>query len=227
MKIGKTSALSTLICLVTVAITFDNHAYSKIKPQEALKRIVGNIGSGKADAPGALVRALNNTRLPGGIVRGPDLNYEMGQELVSQLTIEGFLDNIVLTNPGYRWVVDDGVINLIPAFDEPALLGVKVAEFSANNLVSLNDALKILLIKPEIQERIAELNLNTGLEIFAGGVRPPSSHKVEKPFSVQCQNKTLREILNSIVRSQGHGVWEYRETHWNNHHGFSIKFLVQ
>ena len=68
MKIGKTSAFSILICLVTVAIAFDNHFDSKIKPQEALKRVVGNIGSGKADVSSALVRALRNTRLPGGIV---------------------------------------------------------------------------------------------------------------------------------------------------------------
>jgi hypothetical protein len=208
-------------------MAFDNHVDGKIKSQEALKRVVGNIGSGRADVSSALVRALINARLPGGIVRGQDLNNEMEQELVSQLTIEGFLDNIVLTNPGYRWVIDDGVINLIPAFNEPALLNFRIAEFNADNLVSLDDALNKLLIKPEIQERIAELNLNTGLEILVGGVRPPGYHKDEKPFSVQCQNKTLREILNIIVRSQGHGIWEYKETHWNKHHGFSIKFLVQ
>src|SRR5262249_6505437 len=88
MKIDKTVVLSILICIVPVTMAFDNRFSSDMNPQEALKRPVGNIGSGKADVASALVRALSNAHLPGGIVRGTDLNNEMEQELVSQMTIE-------------------------------------------------------------------------------------------------------------------------------------------
>ena len=143
------------------------------------------------------------------------------------MTIEEFLNKAVSMNTGYRWIIDDGVINIMPASNEPALLNFRIAEFNADNLTSLDDALNRLLMKPEVQKRVADLKLNTGLEIRAGGSRPPGFHKDEKPFSVQCVNKTLRETLNEIARSHGSAAWEYRETHWNKHHGFSIVFLVK
>ncbi len=218
--------LSLIIC-AAMAMAFDHQSGSKAKPDEALKRRIGNIGNDKAEISGALVRALNNASLPGGIVRGIDLNNEIEQGETSQMTIEGLLNKIVSVNRNYRWLIDDGVINLIPLISEPALLNFKIAEFHADNLSSVEDALNRLLAKPDVQKRIADLNLNTGLEIRAGGVRPPGSRKEVKSFSVHCQNKTFRETLNAIARSQGRAVWEYREAHWDKHHGFSIIFLVQ
>jgi hypothetical protein len=225
MNIDKAFVFSILICLVTVAVAFDSHFSGDVKPQEALKHIVGNIGSGKADVESVLILALHNARLPGGIVRGPDLDNEIERESISQMTIEGLLNNIVSITHVYRWVVDDGVINLVPALNEPAMLSFIVTQFDADNLVSLDDALNRLLEMPDLQKRSAELHLNTGLEILVGPVRPPGSPR--DSFSVHCRNKTLRETLNIMVRSQGRGVWEYRETHWDKHHGFSIRFPIQ
>ena len=157
--------------------------------------------------------------------RGPDLDNEIVGESASQMTIEGLLNNIISITPGYRWVIDDGVVNLIPAFNEPTILNFIVTEFDADDLISLDDARNRLLEMPALQKRSAELYLNTGLEIRVGGVRPPGSPR--DSFSVHCRNKTLRETLNIMVRSQGRGVWEYRETHWDKHHGFSITFPIQ
>ena len=143
--------------------------------------------------------------------RGPDLDNEIVGESASQMTIEGLLNNIISITPGYRWVIDDGVVNLILAFNEPAILNFIVTEFDADDLISLDDARNRLLEMPALQKHSAELYLNTGLEIRVGGVRPPGSPR--DSFSVHCRNKTLRETLNIMVRSQGRGVWEYRETH--------------
>ena len=225
MNIDKAFVFSILICLVTMEMAFDGHLSDDTKPQEALKRIVGNIGNGKADVESALILALDNARLPGGIVRGPDLDNEIERESASQMTIEGLLNNIVSVTPRYRWVVDYGVINLVPAFNEPAMLSFIVTKFDADDLASLDDARNRLLEMPDLQKRSAELHLNTGLEIRVGGVRPPGSPR--DSFSVHCRNKTLRETLNIMVRAQGRGVWEYRETHWDKHHGFSITFPIQ
>jgi hypothetical protein len=208
-----------------VAIAFGSHVDDDAEPQGALKHNVGNIGNGKINVESALIQALGNARLPGGIVRGPDLDNKIEGESASQMTIEGLLNNIVSITTGYRWVIDDGVINLIPAFNEPAMLNFIVTEFDADDLVSLDDARNRLLELPALQKRSAELHLNTGLEIRVGGVRPPGSPR--DSFSVHCRNKTLRETLNIMVRSQGRGVWEYRETHWDKHHGFSITFPIQ
>jgi hypothetical protein len=227
MKTGKALATLILTCITAITMAFDHQSGSKAKPDEALTRRIGNTGNGKAEISNALVRALNNTSMPGGFVMGGNLNNEIEQGEISQMTMEELLNKIISINRNYRWLVDDGVINLIPLINEPVLLNFKIAEFHADNLSSVEDALNRLLAKPDVQKRIADLNLNTGLEIRAGGVRPPGSRKEVKSFSVHCQNKTFRETLNAIARSQGRAVWEYRETHWDKHHGFSIIFLVQ
>lgn len=49
----------------------------------------------------------------------------------------------------------------------------------------------------------------------------------QQHYTLDLTNVTLREALNAIARSNGKGVWEYRERHCNAKYEFQIQFLVR
>ena len=157
--------------------------------------------------------------LAGGSPRVLDCDGDYFKQVWSPLnkTLRWALDTIVEVDPRYRWQVVDQVINLLPAEREPALLQTRIKEFRAENISFAMDTVSPLLALPEVKKAMDDLHLKHGI---AGFVTSPSP----KPFSVKCENVTLRQALNAIARAEGRGVWDYTEIHCDGRNEVVIRF---
>jgi hypothetical protein len=136
-----------------------------------------------------------------------------------QSPLRDVLDAIVYEDSRYRWHLEGGVVNLLPAAGEPALLKIRIPRFRVKHALRAKDALKKLLALDEVKKGMQEHNLKQGLTII---ISP--HHLNPKGFSVDCRDVTLREALNAIARAQGWGTWDYIETHCEDRHEFIIRF---
>lgn len=170
-------------------------------------------------------KALVQAGAPGGIVRilgceGDGIIHRW-QPLGSSL--RDVLDGIVKSDPQYRWIVEDKVINVVPAADELALLKTRIREFKVEDAVWPGSAMSKLMATPEVRASLNKLGLNEALK--AGSFPAPQSRKVGR--TVQCSNVTLRQALNVIARTFGNAVWFYRENHCNGKDEYEIDFIVE
>jgi len=172
----------------------------------------------------AFSKSLAAARVPGGIARILSCEDEVLKQAWRPLNspLRAVLDSIVLSDPRYRWQLEDGVVNLIPVSGEPALLQVRVTEFHVENAETVYYALSQLIGLPEVKKGMAELQLSQGL----GPLVIPSSPRAAR-FTVHCQDVTLREALNAIVRAQGRAVWLYTQRHCSGGDEINIEFTVQ
>lgn len=229
MKVILAIAALTIAYIVGMALpSFDKSYVQSVNSKEALQRPIGSISFKRSEIISALTQALQIARLPGGVVRVEDLNSLDQERFMAGPGLGDLLQKITTVTPTYQWNIEDGVVNLVPVAGEPVLLNLQLKEFNVGNAKTLNEATIQLLAKPEVQKQIADLKLNTGLSVKVG---PVQSSKIKPPkmtpINIESKNITVRQALNAIVRSHGRAVWEYKETHWKDHHGFSIEFLVQ
>jgi hypothetical protein len=128
--------------------------------------------------------------------------------------VTDFLDAIIAAEPRYRWTRSDDVLNLIPV-QEPALLGTVISEFTAKdeNVWELVAALKQT---PDFLAACKKLNMidRKSLKEVANGFGSIGfgGGRVVKPttlISLELQHRTVRQILNEIVKRDG--IWYYRE----------------
>lgn len=171
----------------------------------------------------ALSRALSNTKVPGGIVRVFDCSEEPVKQRwePKEASLRNILDTIILSDPQYRWEIDDGVINVLPAAGESAFLEIRVKKLRVRNATSVLFAYSKLMSLQEVKKAIIDLGLTGSFERFQG---PPPDRS---SFNVICKDVTIREALNAIVRADGKAVWAYQENHCKGKNGFSIDFIVR
>lgn len=174
----------------------------------------------------AISRALADTKVPGGIVRVFDCTEEPVKQRWQPggASLSDILNAIVMADPQYYWQLDNGVINVLPAAGEPALLRVRVKELQVLNATSVYLAYSTLMSLPDVKKAVMALGLADSFERLQG---PISLGDDKTGFNVVCRDVTLREALNAIVRADGKAVWAYHERHCNGRDGFSIEFLVQ
>lgn len=122
----------------------------------------------------------------------------------SSLSVRDILNSIVSADPRYKWNLENGVINLLPAVGNPSLLDTRLAEFKKENAMT-ESLFKSLENMPEVRQRATELGMDGPLpRLFRFG-----SVDTRK-FTVHCQNCSVRDVLNEIVRQNG-SSWMYRE----------------
>ena len=138
-------------------------------------------------------------------------------------TLREVLDDIVTADPDYRWEVNDGVVNLIPAKGVPDLLTLRIGAFDTEDATDVTTAKTFLFALPEVRQREAELGFDqgivgSGLHGVVPGAPPPPK------LNVRLQDVTLLEALNALVRAHKHGLWIYYESHCKSTNHFDIKF---
>lgn len=158
----------------------------------------------------AFIKAMSTARVPGGIVRVhdcvPDPITQRWRPLTTSL--RDLLDTIVLADPQYQWQLSQQVVNLTLKNNEPALLNIRINKLEAKSATSANALIDKLVSLPEVQQAVSKLKLQSALRIL---VAPISLKPNKKSFDVSCKDVTVKEALNTIVRSHGSAVWEYRE----------------
>jgi hypothetical protein len=175
---------------------------------------------------GVFARALSTAHVPGGVVKieGCNAASVLKPWRAHIFTLREALDSIVQAEPDYNWSINDGVVNLTPKSEEPALLRTRVSRVKVENARSIYLPLSQLMALPEVRESIAQLGLSQAplLLIGVGSLKPD-----EPGYTIDCQNVTLKEALNTIVRAHGGAVWRYKETRCNGKSEFSLDFVVE
>jgi hypothetical protein len=169
---------------------------------------------------------LRGTGLHGGFVevaRCSDL--VKGRLQIKQgATLGQAMDALVAANPGYRWELNDGVVNLMSQ-DAAPLLRTKIAKLQINTTDrEVPSALGDLLRLPEVREREAAL----GLKLRMGGVGlgVVEKHPVPRqplPVHINVQNLSLGEAFNKIVAASPKSVWMYQENDCNGPKTYTVE----
>lgn len=198
---------SLTICVViglVIAVSGQTTQIAKPSADQMLERSLAGNEVDYFSTTDAFHKSLGRIGMAGGSVRILDCNGDYFKQVWSPLnkTLRQALDTIVEVDPRYRWQVVDEVINLLPATGEPALLQTRIKEFRVENISLAMDTLSPLLALPEVKKAMDDLHLKEGI---AGFFTSPSP----KPFSVKCENVTLRQALNAIARAEGRAVWDY------------------
>lgn len=197
---------------------------------QLLGRNAGNGLTENITITDAVRSALSIARVPGGMASiigcGEEIKYDLKP---AGRSLRDLLDAAILTDYRYRWLVEDGVVNLIPSFGDPDMLNLRIDEFHVKDADNLSLPLQQLLDLPEVRKRTADLGLiqrqpQIGLSSLP---RPGVIEPVKKGFNVDFKNGTLRQALNAIARAHGYGVWAYTEQHCGERNELSINFVVR
>jgi hypothetical protein len=101
----------------------------------------------------AFYSSLGRTRSAGGMVRFVNCEDDKFKRpwKPSGSPLRQLLDAIVAADPRYQWQTQDAVINFLPVAGEPALLRIRISEFHAKRVTSAREALRRLLVLPEVR----------------------------------------------------------------------------
>lgn len=186
-------------------------------PAGALERQIYEQEGQKLNTPAAFRASIMHARLPGGAVMIIGCQEDRGRQWNPQgESLNQVLNEMTTVDKSYRWEVQDGAINLLPASGEPLLLKTQVGEFEIQSPSSWK-ALNQLKTKPEIQQAMLGLGLQEGIAIITYSPRPTA-------FSVKFTGGTLRQALNAIAVAHGSDVWEYQEIRCGKRNEVIIRF---
>jgi len=171
--------------------------------------------------PRVIEDSLASSQVPGGVAFLPaDQVALLFPATLQNPSYRDVFNAIIAADPRYKWEETDGTINFIPAVNYPALLDTPIAEFKVEDMSSVGvvNALEQL---PEVQQRAKELGFCT-----VACPRLPSAARLSSAtlVSIHSQNRTLREILNTIVRANGNAVWSYNEAQRDGQRIFNLAF---
>jgi hypothetical protein len=221
-----TKSLILVIAITTLGYT--GQKPKGLSSDELKQRHVRGIDLTNVTATNAFTSILNAAHAPGGVATITACGDAPTHNLTpTGSTLSEALDSIVLAHPQYRWYIDQGVVNLVPSDDVPPLLEVQVGEFEIRPTETIDAMLGKLLMTPEVQHGIAQLQLKR--EIGLASLERPGFKRVEEDdgSTFRYQNLTVRKALNAIARAHGNAVWNYREQRCNAEDKFSIGFLVE
>ena len=172
----------------------------------------------------AFSHALLQTRTPAGIVRtlGCEREPAIQKPQPSGSSLRDVLNELVKTDPQYRWIVEDRVINALPVAGDPPLLQTHITEFRIDNAISASSAMYELMATREVRDAMTKLGFE---EPLIAGVFHPHPETLGHP--VHCKNVTLREALNEIARTFGNAVWYYKDDRCNGTHQYFLDFLTE
>jgi hypothetical protein len=127
---------------------------------------------------------------------------------VSKGTAADVFSAIVEHAPGYKWVEQDGVVDVLPEHSAESVLDLKIDHFEVRDAMpdEIRDAITSL---PEVkawltQNKVVERSFITPIILIN------DNGKAALPrASIDVRGLTLREIINKIVRSPGFHGWSF------------------
>ncbi|MEW6130730.1 MAG: hypothetical protein AB1757_27110 [Acidobacteriota bacterium] len=194
---------------------------------DVLERTVTASQSEYSTTLASFMESLLSARVPGGIVTilHCDNNLPIRHTSLSSGTLREAMNTIVNANPEYRWQINDGVINLLPVQDEPSLLNVRISKLKVKDARSIETIRSNLFELPEVKEAIAKLQLTPGVKFIVGPI--PLDPERRPKYSLECENVTVREALNAIVRAHGRAAWEYKEQRCDDKTIYNVNFVIE
>jgi hypothetical protein len=172
-------------------------------------RLVDYIFSGR---PGAWifesVTLCRTAVAPCGIELLSNENAPVGSlsKSLRQVPAATVLDLLISEHPEYQWVLDDGVINIIPR----DTLWNRISRVWAGSPLD-RKVKKLDVLDTTLQDAVSNIVCPAaGLQCFtpgwvgngaAGDWSPP------RKVSLHLENVTVRQALNALVRQDGHSMW--------------------
>jgi hypothetical protein len=117
-------------------------------------------------------------------------------------TVKEALDAFVQIYPYYKWEEVNGVINISPKIEPDPLLETMISNFEVKqkNAAEISEAITKL---PEVEIALR----NDGLEAKRLTLLKSKPYDQWPKLSFTVQDKTVREILNHIIRTQNCKYW--------------------
>lgn len=174
-----------------------------------------------------MMKALSTTDTPGGVSLLFNQNESASLKIEpSSMALRDVLNAVISVKPKYRWIEDNGVINLFPTENYP-LLNERVAKFNVEN-ETMNGLLYELKQTKEFQSALEKYNLSVPSgPFFCCGLQSSSP---PRQFTIKMKDASIKEILNEIVRQNGKSTWlyyEYGDKDENQgHQYYELYFLV-
>ena len=214
MRVGLICVFASLAGLIVFA---QLGTTQKNLPAGALERLIYAHEARMISTPEAFRASILRARIPGGAAMTVGCQEDVKRQWNPQGEPLGqLLNELTAVDKSYRWEVQDGAINLLPAAGEPLLLQTHVGELKIDTTSSW-EALKRLSTRPELQQAMLGLRLQEGLTIITYSPRATQ-------FSVRFEGGTLRQALNAIAFSNGTDVWDYAEVHCGDRNEVTIRF---
>ncbi len=226
MKSFTSTFLSTLILSSLLIATQNVEAEQASRPLPADIRIAQDIQVDNWRVLDIFLYLLRGTGLQGGFVEiAACSGLPKGHlQIKGGGTVQQAMDALVAANPGYRWELKDGVVNLMPRAGAP-LLQTRIATFRKDATDrEIEAVLQDVLRLPEVKQREASLGLRQG--ISGGGLSGGEEHPVPRqPLRVQfaLENLPLQDAFNKIIKESPNGVWIYHESDCNGAKSFIVE----
>jgi hypothetical protein len=214
---------------MTIALGQQGPSSQKGRP-EILSRQVTMPNSAPETIQSAFSQILVDAHAAGGIVNSSSCLRAQEHDFGGAKTsLDNALDMIVASEPENKWLIADGVVNLVPAGDLPGLLNVPISYFKIKNARTVLEALDQLMAVPEVGERVAQLHLEElSRHVGLSDLKRPGTVAEDRPaLNLSRRNVTLCGALNAIASAHGSAVWAYTERHCNGRDQFSLDFLVR
>ena len=163
----------------------------------------------------AFEMTLSAAHTPGGIAMVFGCEGEQSRNLpVLGPTLGDALAGIQKAASDYAWNVNDGVVNLTATGGFPPLLRTSLREFDSKDANNLNSAADLLLQAPEVREARSRLGFSEAPNEIQLGLSAMPKHGTAPPprlLAVRCQDCSIYEVLNGLVRANDRGIWLYGE----------------
>jgi len=174
---------------------------------------------------GAFQTLILKSSLPGGEVITEGCGGEPHKIVrVHGATIGEALKSIVAVEPSYGLNVKNGVIDLLPREGVPPLLNVRIREFSSGTAADMSSAGTLLFALPDVTDAAVKLGLTRNASGSGLYAVIPGLHKQARRLDIDLRDVTVRDALDAIVKTNGSGVWVYRETLCGTSKVFDLNF---
>ena len=217
-------SLRTVIAVVILALQWPLHAQVlRTKKDAESIYLKWAMSSHPTTLGGSFGQILRSAEHSGGIalVSGCD-NPASPLAVPLEASLAGALDVLTAVYPKYDWTVSDGVVNVLPREERPAVLEIQVVHFEWNTADFVSLSVDRLFQSSNIHQYLAAHRMESGLGQGPGLQQAPrivNGKPVPKQDGQrhQMENATLLSTLNAIVGSYENAVWSYEEKNCDGH----------
>jgi len=204
--------IGVLLTLLSVSsYVFTSESVATGRGQSLLDLPVGNLSLEEANVPLLLSRIAYKYDVPIGVEVSRDDDLLNGTKVILQMnsgTLRDALDAVISQNPLYTWNMTDDVINVVPrALSRDlflkALLETRFQNFSIERGEPRIHIRESLTTRPELRRLLKASGVRAVNETFISR----DSRPLDRDFSLDVSNLTVRTILNRVIKDSKARYW--------------------
>jgi hypothetical protein len=214
------SRFHLIVCLVVILFFgIFQVGRGQDKDEDLLDKRIETFKVEESETPSVLKKLAYEHNIPIGIEVLSNPSVNPGKKIDLQLenkSVRELLQSIVEQDTRYEWKLVDGVINVFPKNDSDILLGellsTQVAHFSVDNCQNRLTVRSNLLDVSSIKSKLEDAKVSPLVVAFTG----IDLVKLGEKSKLNLSNKTLREVLNAIIKNSSTRFWSLKRVGDNN-----------